>query len=134
MWEKLMMTLIGYSVTCIKTFEHSCKILGFHDGDYEEWRLLGCYAVGSCKRGRSRILVTLMMEALSFSETSVLRNVGSSPKRRFVQEPGGVNIPEDAILRFIFQFSERTNRFFDGLLKIYLLIQETENLSRWNFM
>jgi hypothetical protein len=22
-----------------------CKILGFHDGDYEECRLLGCYAV-----------------------------------------------------------------------------------------
>jgi hypothetical protein len=22
-----------------------CKILGFHGGDYEEWRLLGCYAV-----------------------------------------------------------------------------------------
>jgi hypothetical protein len=22
-----------------------CKIWGFHDVDYEEWRLLGCYAV-----------------------------------------------------------------------------------------
>jgi hypothetical protein len=22
-----------------------CKILGFHGGDYEKWRLLGCYAV-----------------------------------------------------------------------------------------
>jgi hypothetical protein len=22
-----------------------CKICGFHGGDYEEWRLLGCYAV-----------------------------------------------------------------------------------------
>jgi hypothetical protein len=22
-----------------------CKILGFHGDDYEEWRLLGCYAV-----------------------------------------------------------------------------------------
>jgi hypothetical protein len=22
-----------------------CKISGFHGGDYEEWRLLGCYAV-----------------------------------------------------------------------------------------
>jgi hypothetical protein len=22
-----------------------CTILGFHGGDYEEWRLLGCYAV-----------------------------------------------------------------------------------------
>jgi hypothetical protein len=22
-----------------------CKILGFHGGDYEEWCLLGCYAV-----------------------------------------------------------------------------------------
>jgi hypothetical protein len=24
---------------------HECKIWGFHGGDYEEWRLLGCYAV-----------------------------------------------------------------------------------------
>jgi hypothetical protein len=23
----------------------SCKICGFHGGVYEEWRLLGCYAV-----------------------------------------------------------------------------------------
>jgi hypothetical protein len=23
----------------------TCKISGFHGGDYEEWRLLGCYAV-----------------------------------------------------------------------------------------
>jgi hypothetical protein len=23
----------------------SCKIFGFHGGDYEEWRLLGCYAM-----------------------------------------------------------------------------------------
>jgi hypothetical protein len=22
-----------------------CKILGFYGGDYEKWRLLGCYAV-----------------------------------------------------------------------------------------
>jgi hypothetical protein len=22
-----------------------CKILGFHGGDYEEWCLLGCYAM-----------------------------------------------------------------------------------------
>jgi hypothetical protein len=25
--------------------EVSCKIWGFHGGDYEEWCLLGCYAV-----------------------------------------------------------------------------------------
>jgi hypothetical protein len=25
--------------------EHICKIWGFHGGDYEEWCLLGCYAV-----------------------------------------------------------------------------------------
>jgi hypothetical protein len=25
--------------------ELGCKISGFHGGDYEEWRFLGCYAV-----------------------------------------------------------------------------------------
>jgi hypothetical protein len=29
-----------------------CKIWGFHDGDCEEWRLLGCYAVWLCKNRR----------------------------------------------------------------------------------
>jgi hypothetical protein len=24
---------------------HLCKIFGFHGGDYEEWCLLGCYAM-----------------------------------------------------------------------------------------
>jgi hypothetical protein len=29
----------------VKSKEPPCKIWGFHGGDYEEWRLLGCYAV-----------------------------------------------------------------------------------------
>jgi hypothetical protein len=32
----------------ISTYKHSCetcKIRGFHGSDYEEWCLLGCYAV-----------------------------------------------------------------------------------------
>jgi hypothetical protein len=29
----------------ISTKESLCKIWGFHGGDYEEWCLLGCYAM-----------------------------------------------------------------------------------------
>jgi hypothetical protein len=34
----------------LKSYKHLstlllCKICGFHGGDYEVWRLLGCYAV-----------------------------------------------------------------------------------------
>jgi hypothetical protein len=63
-----------------------CTIWGFHGGDYEEWCLLGCYAVWLlvflCSVRRllvaasvvpsSPILVTLMKDALGSSETSVL--------------------------------------------------------------
>jgi hypothetical protein len=53
------------------------KIWGFHGGDYEEWCLLGCYAVRrllvtASVVPSSPIFVTLMKEALSSSETSVL--------------------------------------------------------------
>jgi hypothetical protein len=56
-----------------------CKIWGFHGGDYEEWCLLGCYTrcvrrllVTASVVPSSPILVTLMKEALSSSDTSVL--------------------------------------------------------------
>jgi hypothetical protein len=86
----------------------TCKIWGFHCGDYEEWHLLGCYAVWllqeptyfyfvllrSVRRllvtanvvPSSPILVTLMMKALSSFETSVF----TRSTRRY--------IPENAIL------------------------------------
>jgi hypothetical protein len=38
----LCVTKIGNEA---KDCMYLCKIWGFHDGDYEEWRLLGCYAV-----------------------------------------------------------------------------------------
>jgi hypothetical protein len=39
-FNDLMFNTVSY-----KTFQKLCKIWGFHGSDYEEWRLLGCYAV-----------------------------------------------------------------------------------------
>jgi hypothetical protein len=89
-----------------------CKICGFHGGDYEEWRLLGCYTVWLFKEPTfrrnlaasksasvasygyvpsSQILVTLMMEALNSSETSVPEPEGSLPSS---QELSTCTFPE----------------------------------------
>jgi hypothetical protein len=70
------------------------KVLGFHCGDYEEYRLLGCYTAWLLQKPTFRtnvappsspIFVTLMMETLLSFETSILARA----KRR--------NIPEDGI-------------------------------------
>jgi hypothetical protein len=36
---------ILYLVGSWRNYKATCKIWGFHGGDYEEWCLLGCYAV-----------------------------------------------------------------------------------------
>jgi hypothetical protein len=44
-------TWLVASVTVVHVIKYNfnykvyCKILGFHSGDYEEWRLLGCHAM-----------------------------------------------------------------------------------------
>jgi hypothetical protein len=46
-WHKISPTSGGrsFGIVRLRTKDHGCKILGFHGGDYEEWCLLGCYAV-----------------------------------------------------------------------------------------
>jgi hypothetical protein len=44
---KLSALLAGRQDNGFVNYNHkiSCKILGFHGGDYEDWCLLGCYAL-----------------------------------------------------------------------------------------
>jgi hypothetical protein len=41
-WNDKTITYLEWNHTAILKI---CKIRGFHGGDDEEWRLLGCYAV-----------------------------------------------------------------------------------------
>jgi hypothetical protein len=73
--------------------DSSCKIWGFHSGDYEEWSLLGCYAVVALVR-------TDVSEELSASIVCVTRigelgtTLAVTSNRRtlrlFLEEPHGV--------------------------------------------
>jgi hypothetical protein len=83
--------------------KYCCKIWGFHGGDYEEWCLLGCYAVSE-EPGASFIRVTrigeLGTQAATSNRSTLRRNNfflspwwrrhQVPPKRRFLQEPHGI--------------------------------------------
>jgi hypothetical protein len=112
---KVIAMLDNMSLFVLSYRGKSCKIWRFHSGDYEECHLMGCYAIWllqeptflrnvahpyqSEKNKRARINdssneqpsssptpVTLIMEALNSSETSVLKRAA------------WCNTPEDGIL------------------------------------
>jgi hypothetical protein len=56
------------------------KIRGFHDGDYEEWRFLGCYAVSLVRTDVSEeaTVSIIRMEEMSELETlAVVKNLST---------------------------------------------------------
>jgi hypothetical protein len=87
------------NLSAIRPILLKCKIWGFHGGDYEEFmrRLL----VTANVVPSSPILVTLMMEGLPSSETSVLTTT---------TEP---NIPDEAVLQFYQKESKRVYKTQD---------------------
>jgi hypothetical protein len=44
-YTETISSIIAHFLLAAKTSIELCKIWGFHGGDYEEWCLLGCYAV-----------------------------------------------------------------------------------------
>jgi hypothetical protein len=45
-----------------------CKICGFHGGDYEKWRLLGCYGVAIVRTDVSEELSTPVIRVTRIDE------------------------------------------------------------------
>jgi hypothetical protein len=81
----------------------TCKILGFHGGDYEECRLLGCGA-GEILCAICSPLLTLVPRSRIFLPWRWRRYV--PPKRRFIQDLHGATSQKTAFFSFTTYFSK----------------------------